>query len=404
MKKNINLYLIYYFLILLIFSYIFLYNKHLVANDSTISEYLINYEGGFTKRGLIGQLAIEISKFFNQKLRWTIFLLQSTICTIYFLLLFNLLKKVEYNKITILTILSPIFIFYPIAEIEVLARKEIIIFSLFLLYLSIPRQNYLNFFSLTIFSTLSVLIWEPVVFFFPIILIFEIIQNKVNKINLNLVKIIISFIPSLIICLIFITKPLSDSEHQLMALILKKDFGEACYMSCNLLLSKSTLMQQFQGNYDKYSFEVFFRYFLIIIIGFYPLYTLIKFSFFKEKNLIFSKFITNPLTLFFISLTPVILLFAMGYDWGRWVNITYVFLVIIYFKLLISDDLILNISEIKNNWISNLNNKIFFFLFIIFCFGWHPKTVISDDVGSIPGYRAPYKIFKILKTKIMSLD
>ena len=41
----------------------FVYQKHDVGNDSTISEWLINYSGGFTKRGLVGQLSIYLSYF-----------------------------------------------------------------------------------------------------------------------------------------------------------------------------------------------------------------------------------------------------------------------------------------------------------------------------------------------------
>ena len=39
-------------------SFFFLEIKHDVGNDSTISEWLINYSGGFTKRGIIGQISI----------------------------------------------------------------------------------------------------------------------------------------------------------------------------------------------------------------------------------------------------------------------------------------------------------------------------------------------------------
>ena len=59
-----NKYLNLYILILFIFSVFYLHGKYNVGNDSTVSEWLINYEGGFTKRGLIGQTAIHISKFF----------------------------------------------------------------------------------------------------------------------------------------------------------------------------------------------------------------------------------------------------------------------------------------------------------------------------------------------------
>ena len=50
MKKKFNLYFRYYLLALFFFSILYLFKKHNVGNDSTISEWLINYQGGFTKR------------------------------------------------------------------------------------------------------------------------------------------------------------------------------------------------------------------------------------------------------------------------------------------------------------------------------------------------------------------
>ena len=116
--------------ILLFLSYFFLYFKHQVGNDSTISEWLINYEGGFTRRGFTGQGMVLLSRFFDLELRWTIFLSQSFFCTFYFILLWHLLKNLQTNKILNLSIFTPIFILYPVAEIEVLARKEIIVFTI----------------------------------------------------------------------------------------------------------------------------------------------------------------------------------------------------------------------------------------------------------------------------------
>ena len=179
MKKKLEIYLFFYLIILLCFSYFFLFIKHNIGNDSTISEWLINYEGGFTKRGLVGQIAIELSRYFETNLRWMIFLLQSTVVTIYFFLLFNLLKKLKFERALILSIFTPIFILYPIAEIEVLARKEIIVFSIFLIYLFIPRNNNSKIFFLSIFLLLAILVREPIIFFFPIIFLFEIIENNI---------------------------------------------------------------------------------------------------------------------------------------------------------------------------------------------------------------------------------
>lgn len=395
MKKVKNFLSIYLF-VLLLFAVFFLFIKHQAGSDSTMSEWFINYEGGFTKRGLIGQLALEFSRIFQSNLRLVIFFLQSIVCTTYFYLLYRLLKNLKYERVIILSILTPIFILYPIAEIEVLARKEIIVFSLFLIYFLVPRSSIFKKTSLTAFSLLSMLIWEPIIFFFPIILIYEIIDNNIKKLNLNFFKIIISFIPSVIVALLIILNPLSNEEHELMASILKEEFGQICYMSCDLLGSKSTIVEQFEGNYGRYSVEVFIRYFLIILIGFFPLFTLIKNSSLKNKNLLFFNYFTRPLTLFYICLSPVIILFAMGFDWGRWVNITYVILVLIYYKLLIDGHLIINFKKLKISLLYKIKGKLFIFFFIIFCFGWNPKTVITGDVASFPGYRIPYKVFKIL--------
>ena len=396
MKKKIDNYLFTYLLILLIFSYFFLFIKHNVANDSTISEWLINYEGGFTKRGLIGQFAIELSRIFESNLRWIIFLLQSFACTVYFFLLFVFLKKLKFERIIILSIFTPIFILYPIAEIEVLARKEVLVFSLYLTYLMIPRDSKFKLFSLSIFSLLSILIWEPIIFFFPLIIILEIIENNIEKINFIFLKLILSFIPSLLVVFFIIMFPLSIDEHNSMVFILKQEFGEDCYMACNLLKSKSSILQQFQGNFGKYSLEVFIRYSLIFLIGFFPLISLLNNSSLKNKNLVLFKFFEKPIILILISLLPIIILFAMGYDWGRWVNVTYVMLALTYFHLLKRGDFILNYKKLENNLIYKIKGKIFIIFFIFFCFGWNPKTVITGDVASFPGYRIPYKVFKIL--------
>ena len=396
MKKNINNYLLLYLSILIIFSYFFLYIKHQVGNDSTISEWFINYEGGFTRRGIIGQFALFQSRLFDLDLRLSIFLLQCTTCTLYFFLLFNLLKNIKTNKVIYLSIFTPIFILYPVAEIEVLARKEVIVFSIFLIYLFIPRTNQFKNLSLIIFLVLSILIWEPIVFFYPLFFLFEIIERNIQKANLDFLKIFFYFTPSIFIAFFFITSPISEEQWMIMAGVLKNEFGQNCYMSCGLLNSKSTIIQQFQGNLSKYSLEVFLRYFLIIVIGFFPLHILYKNSFLRNKNLIlFNKF-KKIVSIFSLSLIPVLLLFAMGYDWGRWVNITYVLLAIVYFYLYKKNLILLNKKIFEENIINKLKGKIFIFFFIVYCFGWNPKTVISGDVASFPGYRIPYKVFKVL--------
>ncbi len=395
MKKNINLYLSYYLIILFFFAVFFLFQKHHVANDSTISEWLINYEGGFTKRGLIGQISFYIATMFFADLRDTIFTFQVLTTGTYFLLIYYFLKNIEINKVLIFAIFTPIFLLYPIAEIEVLARKELFIFIYFLVYTFIPiqKQN-CKFFYKLIFFPITILIWEPVVFFILFLFFVDLVENKINKINKSFFHQISSYIPSIIIAAYIALNPISNENHAIMANSLLENFNENCYMSCELLKLKSSIYQQFEGNSGRYSFVILFRYFLIFLVGFGPLFLLLLNSKLKNKILFFKNF-SNLFFPFLILLSPVILLFAMGYDWGRWVNISYFFSITTFIYMSKNNMLHVSYKFLEKNIFKSINKKIFVILIIFYCFGWNPKTVMTGDVASFPGYRIPYKALKI---------
>ena len=397
MKKNINSYLTFYLFVLFLFGLFFLFIKHEVGNDSTISEWIINYFGGFTKRGIIGQICIYFANLFSVDLRNIIFGFQTIILGVYFLLIYFFLKNVKVDRILFLSIFTPIFILYPIAEIEVLARKEIFIFIILLIYLFIPinKIGLQNIYKIIVLP-LSVLIWEPVVFFLLFWISLDIINNKYQKINLENLTKLLPYLPAVSVAFYIIFNPMTLGQHDQMVEFLTNNFNEKCYMSCDLLKSKSTIFQQFQVNFSKYSFEVFLRYFLIIIIGFGPLFILLFYSKLKDKNLIFFKNFNNLLIPFLFILSPVLVLFAMGYDWGRWVNISYVFSIISYVYLYKKRKIFISENKIQNNKLNKVSKKIFVLFVVIYCFGWNPKTVITGDVASFPGYRIPYKVFKLL--------
>tara|TARA_B100000902_G_C27275975_1_gene898879 strand:+ start:99 stop:1298 length:1200 start_codon:yes stop_codon:yes gene_type:complete len=397
MEKKIQKYLFFYLVILFVFSIFFLNLKHNVLNDSTISEWLINYSGGFTKRGIIGQISIYFANLFLIDLRVSILIFQILIVGTYYILVFYFLRNLPLNRIFLLIIFTPIFLLYPVAEIEVLARKETFLFAIFILYLNIPinKKKLQNGFKL-VFFPISVLIWEPIVFLFLILIALDIIQNKIETFNTKLIKKLLVYLPTIIIALFIALNPISFEEHEKMATYLNSQFNETCYMSCARLITTSTILQNFQHNVSRYSFEVFLRYFLIISIGFGPLFIMLFNSSLKNKNLLFFKRFKNLFYPFLIILSPTILLFAMGGDWGRWVNILYVFSVLTYLSLYKNNLIITDEKQLKNNFLNKLKTKTFVVLFIFFCFGWNPKTIITGDVASFPGYRIPYKAIKIL--------
>ena len=98
MKKNINSYLAFYLFVLFLFGLFFLFIKHEIGNDSTISEWIINYSGGFTKRGIIGQICIYFANLFSTNLRDIIFGFQTIILCLYFLLIYFFLKNIKFRN------------------------------------------------------------------------------------------------------------------------------------------------------------------------------------------------------------------------------------------------------------------------------------------------------------------
>ncbi len=380
-----------YISILFIFSVFYLYGKYNVGNDSTVSEWLINYEGGFTKRGLIGQIAIHIGEFLNISLRQSILFFQIFSIGLYYLLLINFFKSVKFNKIILLSIFTPIFLLYPVAEIEVLGRKEIIIFSFYLIYLTLQNFRQKNYFRIFLLPLLM-LIWEPVVFFFIFWLIVDYIEDAFEKNYKSLFKYLLTYMPAILIGVYIALNPISEIAHKNMAIFLKENFNENCYMSCALLLSKSSIYDQFKLNFDVFSFEIFLRYFLIILFGFGPLFILIKFSQFNKLN--------SKIFLFIITL-PIFVLFLMMSDWGRIVNIFYTFSIISFLYLYKKKLVLINNGILENFFVKIFNKKyIYAIFFIIFCFGWNPKTSLTGDIGTNPLWKIPYNASK----KILGFD
>jgi hypothetical protein len=395
-KKFNNLFITFIIFILFVAIYN-LYLKHNVSNDSTISEWLINYQGGFTRRGIIGEICFQIAKFLNFELRDIIFFFQSIMYVIFSYLIISYIKNVPKNVLTIIAIFSPVFLFYPVAEIEVLARKEIFLYVGFIFFLKLCNKTTNKDISLIyvffIFPILC-LIWEPFIFFVPFALFIVMIQHNLDSLNKINLKIIVSFLSPLLTTIFIIKNLLPPEGHEVMKQSLMDNFNERCYMSCALLKSKSNIAVQFQSVAHLLSFEVIFRYSLIIFISFFPILFLYNKSKLKSKIFLFQE-LSLPISLL---LLPSLILFSSGTDWGRWINITYTFTILLYLYL-IKNDLIIVKDDVLifDNYLKN-NKKIFCIIFFIFAFYWNPKTSMTGDVATNSLYKVIYnnskKLFK----------
>ena len=84
-----------------------------------------------------------------------------------------------------------------------------------------------------------------------------------------------------------------------------------------------------------------------------------------------------------------------GYDWGRWINITYTFSILFYIYLL-KNEIIQNNLKINNLALDKvIKNKIMIsFIFFIFAFFWNPKTQMHGDVATNTLYKIIYNTSK----------
>ncbi len=397
-KKNWSNYFQIYVLALIFFGIFFLYSKHDVGNDSSLSDWLINYEGGFVRRGLIGEIITNFSTILSFNLRDSILIFQIIFFLTYYFLIILFCKNLFLNRIIILAIFSPIFILYPVAEIEVLGRKELIIFIIFLSYLLFDIQNLkIQIAYKLILFPISILTWEPVFLFFPFIFLIDLFVFKIKKFDKKLLYIFLSYFVSIFFVILIYLNPFSQENYSIMSDFLKNQFGETCYMSCGFVgkQSANSFSELFQNFLNKFKLIYALRYLIIIVVGFSPLYLLSVYSKVKSKNqvLIISKF-KNLFFPFLLAFLPSTVLYLVMYDWARVVHISYTFSLLTFLYLIKENFIELSYQKIQTNFIMKMSKKIFIIMFFLFAFGWNPKVVMVDDVASKPIYATPYKFYK----------
>lgn len=367
-----------YLITLFLFAVFFLFQKYNNSVEWTISEWLINYQGGFTRRGLIGEIVFQFSKIFSITLREMIFTFQVVTYIIFYSLLYKFIRDINKSLLLIFAIFSPLFVIYPIAEVEVLARKEVFVFISFLTVANIFAQKTIKnkhflYFSLILVTT--ILIWEGVIFYLPFFIIIPIIKNNFVLDKIFLIRIILSVLPTLIVFNFFVFFKLSANEIKIMCDSVNECYGAMSYLDNSLDSNIAEVTSKFKLIY-------LIRYIFIFLIGFFPFLLIIKNSKFKVNLFIFGK---NCLPIFFILFLPNILFFYVAQDWGRWINISYTLSLLTYIYSFKNNFITTNYKSIN---FSFLKNKFILILsFIIFSFGWSPKTLMNEDVGSIPIYR-----------------
>ena len=352
----------------------------------TFTDWLINYEGGFVRRGFLGQIIFEISNLLNIQIKHIVLSFQITIYSIYFILFYLILSKIQTNYFWLLIIFSPILFLYPLAELEALGRKDIFVITFFLIFsmISYKKLNTLVFSFILLFS-LSCLIHEITIFYIFHYLFVFYIKNKFfinQKIDKQHYLIFFLFLGILLYLNLYLHNFVIIED-----IVNSYNYEDFTSLSGSFSHISPSIDSVFLNTFNNINAAPVVRYVFLILINTIPfLY------FVKIKNEYENKYF-NSQNIFFTVILLSIPLYLLILDWGRVIYINHNFFIIIII-------LIFNLDLVNENYLQTklktLSKRMKIFSFIIICLSFSPKLLITDDLGSIPLYKSVTKIFKII--------
>ena len=136
-----------YFVILIVLSNIiyFLWLVKLL-NDFpwryVFSDWIINYHGGYIRRGFLGEISILFSKILNINIKYIFFIIHLLIYTCFHFVFFKFFNAFKKNYVFYFICFSPLVFLYPLSVFESFARKEIFYITFLInCYISLKISN-----------------------------------------------------------------------------------------------------------------------------------------------------------------------------------------------------------------------------------------------------------------------
>ncbi|ASE63570.1 hypothetical protein [Chryseobacterium indologenes] len=282
-------------------------------NGWYLGEWLISYQdGGFKRRGLFGSFFIFLNEITGVQLEWAVFTFVTFIYTLFFFLLIKLFVQKKNTLLTISLLLLPAGLGMILKDPTIAAKKEILIFLLYLIYFSfLDAKKRVPHFWVTFSIILAILNHEVAFFFIPFVGFTYFMKDKAPP-PVKIKNILLYHIaPSVVTMMILyrfgysITTPNSINflkEHGLN-LVLRGIYGYDPHY--NVL------------NFYKAHLYGYLTYLISLFFAALTFFIYCKFN----KVIINKKFLIIQV----IFLLP---LFYIAYDWGRWINIFFTLLTI----------------------------------------------------------------------------
>jgi hypothetical protein len=361
-----------YFFIISVFALSNVFRFYKTHDGFRFADWLINYEAGFIRRGFFGSLFIKLSNLSGVSIELLYLLLISFFYLIFFYLVFHLIKKKIVKTDLFFLILSPLSFHYIIFETRATAGKEILLFLFFiiLIFFFIKKIKLLyTFLYFHIFSILILLSHEALAFYFIFIYLFLcLLQNNKNYliIRYNITFSIIILTLSLLFLYFYsgnadqvsVICSFLDQKNIIIRHCDNLEVGHSAIAFLKSGTSKNniyftTVIEQITKN------NYFLTYFISFLVSFFPIFILIKII--KKKNI----FLRFSFFQYLIASSLFILPVFVALDWGRWLHISYILIILIIFAGIELKYFIINYN---NSLLRFVKKKYLFILFVIYFF------------------------------------
>jgi hypothetical protein len=385
-KININTLVIKFVLFFLIFistCYFYLnLNDFVDAENYAYNELFINYQAGFIRRGLLGEIFWQLNSLFLIKplIFFSYFFFTLYLAQIYlFIKIFKIYKESYF--IYFLIFFSPALILFPIYEENLYFIKDIIIklsilFHVFILIRIKDKRNkssyleYLKFIIIPIL-TISILIHEYQVLYISVHLLLSLSFIKSKNEIIKIFKLYLLLLIPIFLILIFMG---NLTQYENLNLILKKfEIGDLHNQLAGGLYKAIGGFYKWHFYYFSYRDFIQLLSSLFLSIGVF----FFMFHFFiKERILKFHNNYQKNYIYFFI---PILLSFLLARDHGRNISLLSTHLLAFYGVLILDHK---RLDIIKNQIKEKFFVKISLIIFLIFyIFMWRLDQLAGFGIG-----------------------
>lgn len=325
-----------------VFALVFTFIHNQNSDGYILGDWLINYQdGGFKRRGLSGSFFFLVQDITGLELNLAVYFFQVIIICGFFYTYFKIIQRKQPDLLYLSLLLSSIGFIGIFNCVDYVGKKEFIIFFLFAAFINLLDQDKLSRFKeyIICFGLLTAMFFHEItLFFMPYFLIGLYLKNGKFELQKYIKYILVTLVPAILIFLL--GKEINEGQ----SLEILKDRG--------VILTKGIFFWNFdERKYIEEHFNDYRLYLISFLISAVHIAIYLKFQ--KTR-----KFLSILLISAFLFSLP---LFYLAIDWGRWLYIHMIFLIVLFSLNLPKR----NSDEVSKGFGLNLKNGMIL-LFILF--------------------------------------